>query len=257
MNLDGALAYLKANPSKKVVNLQFEGLHHVIMTTLEALGVDGDADFDPDEVFVDVTTSALFEDTDFAANTGWGTVSDQTGSSLADSREDIEHLNFLCADGVPGIFDKELTEYMLHDVFSALPHPDEVLTDQQRADFALQALPLVNDLFSNKEPELNYQVKAIVVNPTELISPLNLRSWLRSTLSDHKAEYKPGVQYYGFLFLTKTYSATLGKKKFDKVIANVLDRNNWIQIEIVHVNEPIDTLAAHRYVSDALFNQRE
>jgi hypothetical protein len=252
MNLDHALAYLKTNPSKRMVNLHFDGLHHVIMTTLEFPGAADDAEVDPEDVFVDITTSALFEDTDFAADTDWGTISDQTGYSLEDIRDEIADLKFLCADDVPGIFDKELTEYMLHDVFSALPHPDEISGHQQMTDFALKAMPLVNDLFSNKTPEIDYQVMAVVMNPTETVSPLNLRSWLRSSLNNYKSQYKPGVVYIGFLFLTKAYIAALGKQKLDKILSSTIGRNAWIQARIVYVDHSIDSPSAHRYVNDQL-----
>lgn len=114
---------------------------------------------------------------------------------------------------------------------------------------------LENNLLKNKPVTLNYVMTVIILNPTEGISPLNFQAWLRDTLDAQKAKNKPGVEPIGYLFLTEEYSALLGKERFQEILSATLEQHEeWIEVDIVNVSEPITFLQAKRHVDTLMGN---
>lgn len=83
-------------------------------------------------------------------------------------------------------------------------------------------------------------VRVVVLNPMEHgVTPLNLRGWLRQTISAHD-QSGGGKNALGFLFMTQDFAGRVTRKQLVKILDSAVRRSSIVSnIAVVAVPEVI------------------
>ena len=92
---------------------------------------------------------------------------------------------------------------------------------------------------------------ATIVNAGASVSPLNLRTWLRSEMirQSYSGHKHGGVSVY--VFVTRVFVTALGAKKLHKIVRDAVDLHHWVlEAQVVTTEDPLTTQEAAYFLEN-------